>query len=320
MRSDVVPAALAAAFLASHLASAAPAPTTPATKTADPVIAAAGDIACDPFGMIDRTMTGFLGWCRMAQTARLIESHHVSAVLALGDEQYQSATPDDFAYGYALTWGAFASITHSTPGNHEYYSPGAAGYFGYFGLRAGNPARGYYSFDIGAWHIVSLNGNCDFVGGCGAGSQQERWLRADLASHRSACTLAFWHEPRFSSGGHHSDPAYQPFWQDLYDAGADVALAGHDHDYERFAPQDPSGGLDRERGIREFVVGTGGKSHDLFGRTVANSLVRNWNTYGVLFLTLHPASYDWRFVPIQGETFTDSGNAVCHNSGTRRHA
>jgi hypothetical protein len=291
-------------------------PKAPASRAADPVIAAAGDIACDPFGMIDKTMTGLLGWCRMGETARLIKMEHVAAVLALGDEQYQSATPDDFAYGYALTWGTLEAITHPTPGNHEYYTPGAAGYFGYFGKSAGPADLGYYSFDIGSWHIVSLNGNCDFVGGCQAGSAQERWLHADLSSHRSSCTLAYWHQPRFSSGGHHSDPAYQPFWRDLYEAGADIALAGHDHDYERFAPQTPAGSLDESRGIREFVVGTGGKSHDLFGHAVPNSLVRNWSTYGVLLLTLHPHSYDWSFVPIPGETFRDSGSGVCH--GPRR--
>jgi hypothetical protein len=287
-------------------------PNPPASRSADPVIAAAGDIACDPFGMIDKTMTGLLGWCRMAETARMIKMDHVAAVLALGDEQYQSANPDDFAYGYALTWGAFEDITYPTPGNHEYYTPAGAGYFGYFGKRAGDAKLGYYSFDIASWHIISLNGNCGFVGGCGVGSPQEVWLRADLASHRSSCTLAYWHQPRFSSGGHHSDVAYEPFWQDLYAAGADVALAGHDHDYERFAPQTPDGSLDNSRGIREFVVGTGGKSHDLFGRTVTNSLVRNRSTYGVLLLTLHTNGYDWRFQPIPGEKFTDSGTAVCH--------
>jgi hypothetical protein len=283
-----------------------------ASHGGDPVIAAAGDIACDPFGMIDNAMTGLLGWCRMAETARLIKSEHVAAVLALGDEQYQSATPDDFAYGYALTWGKFASITHPTPGNHEYYIPGAAGYFGYFGKSAGDADRGYYSFDIASWHIVSLNGNCDFIGGCQTGSAQERWLRADLASHKASCTLAYWHQPRFSSGGHHSDTAYEPLWQDLYAARADVALAGHDHDYERFAPQTPDGRRDDTRGVREFVVGTGGKSHDFFASTVPNSLVRNNSAYGVLLLTLHPHGYDWRFQSIAGETFSDSGTAVCH--------
>ncbi|HLJ83722.1 MAG TPA: hypothetical protein VKT51_06075, partial [Candidatus Eremiobacteraceae bacterium] len=171
-----------------HPAHAPANPKPSANVTADPVIAAAGDIACDPFGMIDRTMTGLLGWCRMAETARLIKMDHVAAVLALGDEQYQSATPDDFAYGYALTWGAFEGITHPTPGNHEYYTPGAAGYFGYFGKGAGDAERGYYSFDVGSWHLISLNGNCAFVGGCETGSPQELWLRADLASHRSSCT------------------------------------------------------------------------------------------------------------------------------------
>ena len=284
----------------------------PSNASSDPVIAAAGDIACDPFGSLDRMLTNVLNWCRSADTARLIEAHHVSAVLALGDEQYQNATTDGFGHAYAQTWGAFKAITYPTPGNHEYYTPDAAGYFAYFGARAGAAARGYYSFDLGAWHVVSLNGNCDEVGGCSAGSPQERWLRVDLARHRSACTLAYWHQPRFSSGGHQSDVAFIPFWNDLYAAGADVALAGHDHDYERFAPQTPDGRADKSRGIREFVVGTGGKSHDLFSATAPNSEVRNWTTFGILFLTLHRGSYDWQFTPIPGESFTDSGSGRCH--------
>jgi hypothetical protein len=284
---------------------------TPAAQR-DVVIAAAGDIACDPFGTVDRTLTKLLGWCRMGETARLIEARHVDAVLALGDEQYQSARTDDFARGYDLTWGALKSITYPTPGNHEYYTPDAAGYFGYFGARAGGAAKGYYSFDLGAWHVISLNGNCDEIGGCDTGSPQERWLRADLASEKDACTLAFWHQPRFSSGGHHSDVRYTAFWADLYAAGADVVLGGHDHDYERFAPQTADGKADAARGIREFVVGTGGKSHDLFSWTVANSEIRNWTTYGALFMTLHPGGYDWEFAPIPGEKFADRGTGRCH--------
>jgi len=278
----------------------------------DVVIAAAGDIACDPFGMLDRTLTKLLGWCRMGETARLIEVRHVDAVLALGDEQYQSARTDDFARGYDLTWGALKSITYPTPGNHEYYTPDAAGYFGYFGARAGGAGRGYYSFDLGAWHLISLNGNCDQIAGCDSGSPQERWLRADLAGEKRGCTLAYWHQPRFSSGGHHSDVRYTAFWNDLYAAGADVVLGGHDHDYERFAPQTADGKPDAARGIREFVVGTGGKSHDLFSWTAGNSEIRNWTTYGALFVTLHPGGYDWDFTPIPGETFTDRGSGRCH--------
>ena len=164
-------------------------PTPP--STADMVIAAAGDIACDPAGTIDRTLGTVLGWCRMGDTEKLIEERRVDAVLALGDEQYQSATTDGFAHGYDLTWGKVKAITYPTPGNHEYYTPGAAGYFAYFGARAGDAATGYYSFNLGSWHIISLNGNCDEVGGCDAGSAQERWLHDDLARETSACALAF---------------------------------------------------------------------------------------------------------------------------------
>ena len=283
----------------------------PSTQS-DFVIAAAGDIACDPFGTLDRTMASLLGWCRMADTERLIEDRHVDAVLALGDEQYQSATTDGFARGYGLSWGKLKSITYPTPGNHEYYTPDAAGYFAYFGARAGDAKKGYYSLSLGAWHIISLNGNCDEIGGCDTGSAQERWLRNDLAAEKSACTLAFWHQPRFSSGGHHSDVRYTAFWSDLFAAGADVVLAGHDHDYERFAPQNADGGLDAVRGIREFVVGTGGKSHDFFSWTAANSEVRDWSTYGILVMNLRPGSYDWQFVPIPGKRFSDRGAGSCH--------
>ena len=197
------------------------------------------------------------------------------------------------------------------PGNHEYLTRAANGYFSYFGAAAGDPATGYYSFDVGAWHVVALNSNCSAVGGCASGSPQERWLRADLAAHPAACTLAYWHHPRFSSGEHGNEPAYDAFWRDLYAAGADVVLNGHDHDYERFAPQDPSGGSDLARGVREFVVGTGGKNHYRFLTLQPNSQVRDATTFGVLELTLHRTSYDWRFLPEPGKTFTDSGSAVC---------
>jgi predicted phosphodiesterase len=289
-----------------------PRESTAQPQKAEVVIAAAGDIACDPAGTIDRTLGAVLGWCRMADTERLIQERHVDAVLALGDEQYQSATTDGFAHGYDLTWGKSKAITYPTPGNHEYYTPGAAGYFAYFGARAGDARTGYYSFTLGSWHIISLNGNCDAVGGCDAGSAQERWLRSDLTNESSGCTLAFWHQPRFSSGGHHSDVSYTAFWADLYAEGADVVLAGHDHDYERFAPQTATGTLDRARGIREFVVGTGGKSHDFFSWTAANSEVRDWETYGILFMTLRNGSFDWQFAPIAGRRFSDHGTGTCH--------
>lgn len=244
-------------------------------------------------------------------TAALLSSIK-GTVATLGDNVYDSGSPVEFASCYAPSWGRQKARTRPSPGNHDYRTPGAAGYFGYFGAAAGNRAKGYYSYSLGAWHVIALNSNCEAVGGCEAGSAQEQWLRADLRAHRRKCTLAYWHHPRFSSGAHGSDPMTQPLWQALYDAGADVILDGHDHDYERFAPQTPAGVLDRSRGIREFVVGTGGRSHRAPGAPVANSQALNGDTYGVLKLTLAAKSYRWQFVPVAGGTFRDSGSAACH--------
>ena len=162
--------------------------------------------------------------------------------------------------------GAHKSRTKPAPGNHEYNTSGATGYYGYFGAAAGDPKQGYYSYDLGSWHIVVLNSNCSQVGGCGAGSPQETWLRQDLAAHPTSCTLAYWHHPRFSFGEHGNDTATQALWQALYDNGAEIVLSGHDHNYQRWSPQTPSGTTDATRGIREFVVGTGGKSHYALGQ------------------------------------------------------
>jgi hypothetical protein len=193
----------------------------------------------------------------------------------------------------------------------------ARGYFDYFGEAAGDPEEGYYSYDLGSWHIVALNSNCGEAEiRCGPGSAQTQWLKEDLAANAAdvgRCTLAYMHHPRFSSGEEHgSTPTLEPLWEALYDAGADVVLSGHEHNYERFAPQDPEGRADPQRGIREFVVGTGGKSHYPILEPIANSEVYNDESYGVLKLTLHPHSYEWQFVPVEGETFSDSGSARCH--------
>ena len=233
-------------------------------------------------------------------------------MLALGDLQYEDGAFSKFGASYDPSWGRVKAITHPAVGNHEYGTSGAAGYFQYFGAAAGDPTTGYYSFDVGAWHLVALNSNCAQVGGCGAGSAQEQWLRADLSAHSAgSCTLAFWHHPRFSSGEHGSDATYTAFWQALYDANADVVLVGHDHDYERFAPQTASGALDTAQGIREFVVGTGGKEQRSFATIRANSEARSVTSAGVLELTLDAAGYGWRFIPAVG-TFTDAGTAACH--------
>jgi acid phosphatase type 7 len=283
-----------------------------ALAAAATLIIAAGDIACD------RAKRGIdiervFGGCHEADTFALARARPYRAFLALGDEQYNDGTFAQFEGGYDKTWGALKAITHPSPGNHEYYTRGASGYFQYFGRAAGDPRNGYYSFDIDSWHLIALNGNCWAVGGCGSGSPQERWLAGDLAAHKGAsCTLAYWHQPRFSSGAHHSDKAYQAFWNDLYAAGADLVLNGHDHDYERFAPQTPTGASDLKNGIREIVAGTGGRSHSIFFATEPNSEVRNANAFGVLELALYPNGYDWRFVPIAGTTFADLGSAACH--------
>jgi len=245
-----------------------------------------------------------------AATARILDTVP-GTVFALGDNAYPDGSARDYATCYAPTWGRHKKRTRPVPGNHDWGWRGAPGYFGYFGVAAGDPARGYYSYDLGAWHIAALNDNIDMR----AGSPQEQWLRADLAAHPARCTLAYWHAPRFSSGTTHgSDPTTQPLWQALYDAGADVVLAGHEHNYERFAPQAPDGTLDSARGIREFVAGTGGGTAYRFGRPIAHSDVRSMD-HGVLKLTLGNGDYHWVFIPVVGSSaFGDSGTARCHGA------
>ena len=279
-------------------------PTTTAPVvpgSGDPTIAAAGDIACD-------SSTRGATTCHQAATADLLTAGNFTAVLGLGDHQYPSGALADFKAYYDPTWGRVKAKTYPAPGNHEYQTSGAAGYFAYFGDRAGPAGRGYYSFNVGTWHVISLNSEISTA----AGSPQQTWLQGDLAASSQRCTLAYWHKPLFSSGPHGNDSSVKPLWDMLYAAGADVVLAGHDHDYERFAPQTPSGSADPTRGIREFVVGTGGKEHYSISSTKPNSQVHNTDTFGVLRLTLHPDGYDWQFLPEAGKTFTDSGTGSCH--------
>ncbi|PWU25070.1 MAG: hypothetical protein C5B48_03195, partial [Candidatus Rokuibacteriota bacterium] len=281
-------------------------------SAADPVIAAAGDISCS-------STTVQTDRCHMKATSDLLVNAGLSAVLTLGDEQYQNGEYTNFNNYYDKSWGRVKSITYPAPGNHEYQTAGASGYYDYFngvGVqtgRAGNRSGGYYSYDIGTWHMIALNSNdaCTIVS-CAAGSAQETWLKADLAAHTNYCTLAYWHHPSFNSGNGGNLSAMSAILNDLYNANADVMLGGHAHDYERFAPQNASGGLDNARGIRQFVVGTGGAFWTSFGTIKANSQVRQNSTYGVLKMTLHPTSYDWQFVPEAGGTFTDSGTGTCH--------
>jgi hypothetical protein len=299
-------------------ASAAPLP-------GDPVIAAAGDIACDPAARGFHDGNGTANGCSALKTSNLLVGAPLDGVLPLGDNQYECGGLLAFQRSYALSWGRVdPAIIHPVAGNHEYETKAqdpngtdcsttanAAGYFAYFGAAAGNPGQGYYSYDIGAWHLIALNANCKFVA-CKAGSAQEVWLKSDLQSHANQCTLAYWHQPRFSSGSGGGTSSVGAFWNDLYANHAEIVLNGHLHTYERFAPLNPSGAVDNTNGIREFIVGTGGDNHGKFKTIHAGSQVRNTTTYGVLELTLGADSYSWSFVPVTGGTFTDSGTTDCH--------
>jgi Calcineurin-like phosphoesterase len=280
--------------------------------TSDPVLAAAGDIAqCT--SQNDEA------------TAALLGTVPGATVAALGDNAYESGTTAEYQNCYGPSWGLYKVQTMPSLGNHEYKTAGASGYFDYFsGLSATpsapvpntaenpglTPGKGYYSYDLGSWHIVVLNSNCANVGGCTRKSPQVQWLKADLAAHPTACTLAYWHAPRFSS--RQTSTPFGAFWNALYASRAEVVLNGHRHNYERFAEQTPGGVAAPGQGIREFVVGTGGGNLQSFTTIRANSEVRDASTFGVLKLTLHPSSYDWQFVPVAGQSFTDSGTTSCH--------
>jgi acid phosphatase type 7 len=269
-----------------------------AGQTAAVTLVGAGDISrCDNTGD--------------TATARLVDSIP-GTVFTAGDNAYKEGTLSQFRNCYDPTWGRFKARTKPSVGNHEYRTdPEASGYFDYFGAAAGERGEGYYSYNRGAWHIIALNSMCAYVrGGCEPTSPMMTWLKEDLASHPARCTLAYFHKPLFSSGYSRGNPVVKPLWNVLYNHHADVIVSGHDHVYERFARQTPEGAKS-ERGIREFVVGTGGAELGGFNYTARNSQVRNANTYGVLKLNLSESSYGWRFVHVAGKTFTDSGSTRC---------
>lgn len=245
------------------------------------------------------------------KTADLLDGIE-GTVFTAGDNAYESGTMSEFANCFGPSWGRHRDRIRPSLGNHDVKTSGASGYFDYFGEEAAGPrGKGYYSYDLGKWHIVVLNSNCSWVGGCAAGSEQERWLREDLASNTSKCTLAIWHHARYSSGGHGNSTRMRDMWAALQEHGADVVLTGHDHMYERFAPQDADGNYD-PAGIRQFTVGTGGKSYDPVVKLQPNSEAVEGHTFGVLKMTLYPDRYDWEFIPVEGKAFTDSGSDVCN--------
>jgi peptidoglycan/xylan/chitin deacetylase (PgdA/CDA1 family) len=291
---------------------------------ADPVVGAAGDIACDPLSPAYNNGDGTDTDCRAKSTGTLLTG--MDAVLPIGDDQYECGGLSAFQQSYDKSWGPKLSITHPVPGDKDYATSGGtdcpgtpgAGYYAYFGSRAGDPTKGYYSFNLGRWHVIALNtGPCgDDASFCAAGSAQETWLKADLAANPyNACTLAYYQNPRFVSSASGGDVTYQALWQDLYSGGADVVLNGDSHWYERFAPMNGSGASD-PNGTREFIVGTGGAGLDTPGTPLATSQVLNATTHGVIKLTLHANGYDWSFLHDSDGTFTDSGSASCHGGDT----
>jgi hypothetical protein len=301
-----IPAALLVApLLTLGLPAASRAGAQTAPPSPDPTLVAAGDIAtCNDTGD--------------DATAALVDTMP-GTVLPLGDLAYQDGSKTDFDNCYAPTWGRFKDRSRPTTGNHEYIQKGAGPYFDYWGAAAGDRTKGYYSFDIGSWHLIALNSTCAAAGGCARGTPMEQWLKTDLAATKAHCILAYWHHPRFFTPSRQAgvskidavDRKMSPFWADLQAAGADIVLSGHRHVYERFARQDAEGNAD-PNGMRQFVVGTGGGPHDHFeGPTAPNSEIRQQDTYGVLQLTLHPDRYDWKFTSTAGDPFTDSGSDTC---------
>ncbi|WP_130511326.1 metallophosphoesterase family protein [Krasilnikovia cinnamomea] len=279
-------------------AGAAQAEAEAGATAAVPVLVGAGDIATCESTADNRT-------------AALVAAQP-GTVFTLGDNAYPDGTAADFRRCYGPGWGRFRARTRPAVGNHEYHVAGARPYFDYFGAAAGPRGRGYYSFNVGSWHVVVLNTNCGEVS-CRSGSAQQRWLRTDLAASGARCTVALAHHPLFTSVARHPPAtATRPLVRTLRAAGVEVLLAGHNHTYERFAPQDADGRSDPVRGIRAFVVGTGGAPLHTFGRRAANSQVRNDRTYGVLRLTLAPGAYRWQFLGVPGSRFTDSGSGACH--------
>jgi len=240
-----------------------------------------------------------------ALTAALLDRLD-GTVFTAGDNAYPAGARADYQNCYEPTWGRHRSRTRPAPGNHDYTTPYASAYFEYYGANAGPFGLGYYSYTLGAWHVISLNSEIDVS----TGSAQLQWLRADIAANPARCTAVYWHRPLYSNGNHGGDPRMQDLWRTIYDLDVDLAIAAHDHVYQRFAPQDASGRIDWARGIRQFVVGTGGARAYPIRSISANSEAAA-SVLGVVAFTLESERYSWRFVGVDN-TFHDEGSAACH--------
>jgi acid phosphatase type 7 len=275
-----------------------PTATNTATPTPPPMLIGAGDIAyCDEQYQDDEA------------TAGILERYPQAYIFTAGDNQQDDGGWGKYDDCYGPSWGRFKARIRPSMGNHDYNTEDGAPYFAYFGDAAGEVGKGYYSYNVGSWHIVALNSNCP-DGTCDPGSVQEQWLREDLAASKARCTLLYWHFPRWTSGPHEDNVNVAGLWNAAFEAGAEIVINGHNHQYERFAPMDSSGKAD-PNGIREFVVGTGGAPLYEFGTVHENSQVRQFETHGVILFKLYARSYQWEFIPTSGD-FRDSGSGKCH--------
>jgi hypothetical protein len=279
-----------------------PSPSMTPTEIAGVLIAAGDMVEC---GIDPPKQTASL-------VLQLIQENPDAQVITAGDNEYEDGKAVEFRNCFDPSWGQFKARIHPSPGNHEYHTPNASGYFGYFGEAAGDPQKGYYSFELGAWHIISINSNCGYIGGCGPDSDQIHWLQNDLLTHPNRCTLAYWHHPRWSSGAAGSNPGMDTLWKTLFENGADVVVNGHEHSYERFTPLNGRGEVDLENGLREFIVGTGGRAQRQFNRPIEGSEARSTGVFGVLEFHLFQSSYSWEFRPVEGEGNSDRGKGDCH--------
>ena len=313
---QATPTLLRPSTTATHTPTRPPSPTLP---PATPIPTT--PVAADTQGVAELVGAGDIAVCAgqpaadsaAAITAGLLANFPGADIFTAGDSSNEQATLTQYVDCFGPTWGVYKARIHPAPGNHDYVQPFAEGYFQYFGAAAGDPAKGYYSFDLGAWHVLVINSNCQDAGGCEAGSPQYKWVKQDLAAHPTLCSLAIWHAPMFTSGLHGNDLEMLAIWKALYNAGAELVISGHDHHYERFAPQNPLGELDAAYGMRQFVVGTGGTAlRTTLGYRTSHSQALIESVHGVLDLKLHPDSYEWQFVPEPGKSETDSGSTVCH--------